>query len=486
MWEELYEEAVKDAIKELENVDGVFVAYNANIDLIRFLSEEDVQRLVDMVDSRELIRRMTEYPRRIDTPLDLIARLMISIEGGKAAEVPVYAMEIDGWLRENVGFDEKRLGGQAGIITHLLSRLDIRNVIAYIPWLSPEIAELIERDNVFCPVIKNGKPILVPPTEACEKGKGKTNWILEYRKGMNITVGDKRIVCPRDNRLILSFRPPWIRIEMKNELLNRIHNICAHIDGAILSGYQMIKKEYEDGTTYHHYVRNSVEVIKRLREVSPNAKVHVEFTSIQDREIRETILREIVKLNVHSLGLDAVEVANALNVLGHEEIASRIIKRERTENLFEGTKRLFQELELERVHLHALGHYICIRSKEDGVEGAEVERDALLFASALTASRAMKGDVKSREDALLGLHVPVYNDIDYLLEFLTRYEGCETVMEGIVEGEDFYCVIVPTKVVDNPVATVGLGDTISASAFVVNLSKLSKDKSLFCPVNPQN
>ena len=41
------------------------------------------------------------------------------------------------------------------------------------------------------------------------------------------------------------------------------------VDGAMLSGYQMIKEEYEDGSTYKDYVKNSVEVIEKLKSLEP-------------------------------------------------------------------------------------------------------------------------------------------------------------------------------------------------------------------------
>jgi len=476
-WEAHYRDAVEKACASLDQLEGMFVAYNANVDAIKFLDAHTIGRMASGLDSSVLIKRMKEYPRSADTPLDLVARLLISIEKGKAAEVPVYDMQMEKWLRAMFEPDEVHIGGQAGIITNMLAKLGIENVITYVPWLSEGEARLFEAENnnVLSPTIVDGKLALVPPVRAAKHGMGKTNWILEYKKGLIIELGKRRIKCPRDNRLILSFRPPWIRLRMEDEVLEQLEDLCAHVDGALLSGYQIIKNRYDDGTTHETYVEQSVKVIERLRHISPQLKVHVEFTSIQDRTIRETILKNIVKANVYSLGLDAVEVANALNVLGHEELAASVLRMESIEHLFEGVRILLDELDLGRIHVHALGLYICVLKSSD-VAQLMRERTALLFASALGAAKATKGRIDSREDAYEGLKVAVSDhgleSVERLAAYLEEYVsyGESVLFDGLAVGEQFSCVYVPTKVVDKPVATVGLGDTISAGAFVVSLA----------------
>ena len=83
----------------------------------------------------------------------------------------------------------------------------------------------------------------------------------------------------------------------------------------------------------------------------------MELTSIQNRLIRKAILTEIVARHVHSMGLDTVEVANALNVLGYEELSYSVIKKGENGimSLYQGAVQLMKDLDLERVHVHSLG-----------------------------------------------------------------------------------------------------------------------------------
>ena len=139
--------------------------------------------------------------------------------------------------------------------------------------------------------------------------------------------------------------------------------------------------------------------------------------------------------------------------------------------LYKGAKELLLDLKLERVHVHCLGYYICVISNDYPLNGREVQ-DALLFAAAIAASKASRGFVESIDDVGLGLEVRVYQEgikqIEILGEHLNR-NVCD-FSGGIGIASDHTVVVIPTKVVENPVATVGIGDVISASAFVAELS----------------
>ncbi|RQD82201.1 ADP-specific phosphofructokinase, partial [Methanosalsum natronophilum] len=349
-------------------------------------------------------------------------------------------------------------------------------------WLSKEQADyFVNKDNLFHPIIENNHLRLKHPTKAYSSNKKpKINWIIEYSKGIEFDFSGEKIIVPRDNRLIVSSRPPWIKIDMEKDIYEHLQEVYKGIDGALLSGYQMIKEVDEDGNTYDYYVDKSVKLIKKLKEVNPKIRIHVEFTSIQNRVIRNVILKKIIHEHVHSIGLDTVEVANALNVLGYEELAFAVIKKDERaiDALYEGAVILLHELKLERVQVHSLGYYICVSSKDSPVT-PEDHKKSLLFAATVAASKAMSGDITTLEDCDQGLEVPIWKDGYNKFETLEKHlieRGIGTLKElqdGCVCTPKHDVIIIPTKVVKNPVATVGIGDTISAAAFVSMLSTLN-------------
>jgi len=291
-WEQRHKEAFYNAKEALPYLDGMFVAYNSNIDAIKHLTEEDLSRLVGLFDEAEIQERVAVYPREIAEPLDFVARLLISMREGKAAEVPSYTADTHEWLKEHLGFDYARMGGQAGIISNLLARLELKKVVAYVPWLSEEQAEYFTATgNILHPKVENGKVLLKPPGEAFKPGTGsKVNWIFEYSKDLKVTCAGSTFKVPRDNRLIISSRPKWLRLDMDKQIYEHLDSLLP-VDGAMLSGYQMIKEEYEDGSTYKDYVDNSVKVIEKLKSLNPELRIHVELTSIQ-KQLKKAFLKK--------------------------------------------------------------------------------------------------------------------------------------------------------------------------------------------------
>jgi ADP-dependent phosphofructokinase/glucokinase len=485
-WEQRHTEAFYNVKEAIPYLDGMFVAYNSNIDAIKHLTEEDLSRLIGLFNEAEIQERIETYPREIKEPLDFMARLLISMREGKAAEIPAQTSDIHEWLKDHLGFDYARMGGQAGIISNLLACLELKKVVAYIPWLSQEQADyFVDKDSLLHPKVEDGKVILKHPREAFKPDiASKVNWILEYSKDLNVSCAGKNFKVSRDNRLIISSRPKWLRLDMDKEVYEQLDSIFP-IDGAMLSGYQMIKEEYEDGSTYEDHVARSLQVIEKLKSLNPELRIHVELTSIQNRVIRKAILTEIVAKHVHSLGLDTVEVANALNVLGHEELSYSVIKKEENGimSLYQGAVQLLKDLSLERVHVHSLGFYICILAKGHPLTLKE-HRDFLLFSSTLAAAKALRGNVGNLAEAEEGLEVPISNEgIESLENFKLYCVGrklctLEEFEYGYLYGPDYDAVIIPSKVVDKPKATVGIGDAISAGAFAAMLARMKQKKAI--------
>ena len=477
-WEKQHANAFFYVKKSISDIKGIFVAYNSNIDAMKHISEKDLSKLLDIVNLEEVKQKIVNYPREIQNPEDFLARLIISMRDGKAAEIPTYDAKIHEWLKENLGFDSMRMGGQAGIISNLLAPLGIR-VVVFSPWASKEQSEYyVDSKFLFSPIVVDGKLILTHPINAYNSEyEAKVNWVIEFSKGIAIKFDGISFKVPRDDRLIISSRPSFVRIGMPDELYGKIPEFRNDLSGAILSGYQIIKEKYENGVCCDECVEKSVGVIQQLKEGNPNFRIHVEFTSIQNKRIRLLVLEKIVKANVHSLGLDTVEVANALNVLGHEELAYTVINKGEKSiiALYEGAVRLLHDLELERVHIHSFGFYICVASK-DCIVDMEEHRTALLFSSVLAASKALGGEV------VAGLSVPVseigYNKLKVLEKYLIDQGACshDEFEHGCVSTNTHDIIVIPTKIVEKPVATVGIGDTISAGAFAAILAMIEAKK----------
>ncbi|AMQ18106.1 ADP-specific phosphofructokinase [Thermococcus peptonophilus] len=449
---------------------SMFTAYNTNVDAIVYLNGKTVQRLIDEFGAEAVKRRMEEYPREINEPLDFVARLVHALKTGKPMAVPLVNEELQAWFDSHFKYDVERMGGQAGIIANLLANLDFREVLVYTPHLAKRQAEMfVKKPNLFYPVVENGKLVLKHPWEAYrENDPVKVNRIFEFRAGTTFRLGNETITVPFSGRFIVSARFESIRIYTEPELKSFLPEIGQRVDGAILSGYQGIKLRYSEGKDANYYLREAKKDILLLKR-EKDVKVHLEFASIQNRELRKKVIYNLFPL-VDSVGMDEAEIAYVLSALGYDKLAERIFTYNRIEDTVLGGKILIDEMNLELLQIHTIYYIMYIAHADNPLSEAEL-RQSLELATTLAASRASLGDITSPDQISVGMNVP-YNERGEYVKL--RFEEAKRRLRT----KEYKLVIIPTRLVQNPVSTVGLGDTISTGAFTSYLAMLKDNGEL--------
>jgi len=457
-----------ELINNFSNI-SVFLAYNANVDAIKFFNDgKEVEELINQFGIEEIIETMEKYPRKIKSPVDFIARLIHCMENGKPAEIPIVEDEsLNNWFNR-IKYDEERIGGQVGIISNLLSLLNLKRIIAYTPLLSKKQSEMFnDSDNLLYPVVIDGKLFLKKPKEAYrEEDPLKINRIFEYRENLEFYLGEKKIITPHANRLIVASRPDKLRIEIGEDLKKKLPEIGEIVDCAILSGYQGIKERYSDGKDDHYYIeraREDISLLKRNKDI----KIHLEFASIQSKRLRKMIVDNIIP-KVDSLGMDETEIANVINVMGYEDLSNIILKNSRIEDVLYASKILLEDYNnLEIVQVHTLYYIMCLCRRDNLLSEGELEK-TLDLATILAGTKAKLGKISTIEDLKEGAKIS-YNE----------HEGFfKKVIKDLRENpgyRDYKIALVPSRLVKSPKSTVGLGDTISSGAFIGYVSML-RDK----------
>ncbi|MCD6373272.1 MAG: ADP-specific phosphofructokinase [Thermococcus sp.] len=449
---------------------AIYTAYNTNVDAIVYLDGKTVQKLIDEFGAEAVRRKMDEYPRQIEEPIDFVARLVHALKTGKPMAVPLVNEELHSWFDSRFKYDVERMGGQAGIIANLLANLDFRKVLVYTPHLAKKQAEMfVPRPNLFYPVVEDGRLVFKHPREAYREGDPiKVNRIFEFRAGRTFKLGEERIEVPFSGRFIVSARFDSIRIYTEESLKKFLPIIGETVDGAILSGYQGIKLRYSDGKDANYYLKQAKEDIMLLKR-HRNLKVHLEFASIQNRELRKKVIYNLFPL-VDSVGMDESEIAHVLNALGYPKLSERIFTYNRIEDTVLGGKILIDEMNLEVLQIHTI-YYIMYITHADNPLSEEELRKSLEMATTLAAARASLGDIRSPEDVKVGMKVS-YNERGEYVKL--RFEEAKRRLRT----REYKVVIIPTRLVKNPVSTVGLGDTISAGAFTSYLAMLKEKGEL--------
>jgi len=293
----------------------------------------------------------------------------------------------------------------------------------------------------------------------------KINRIFEFRAGTRFKLGNEVVEVPYSGRFIVACRSEeFARVETSSNFKSYLPEIGEMVDGAILSGYQGIRNHYTDGKNANYYLRKAKEDIKLLKK-KKDVKIHVEFASIQDRDLRKKVIFNIFPL-ADSVGMDEAEIAHILSVLGYRDLSDRIFTYNRIEDTVLGVKILLDELNLEVLQIHTIYYLMYITHRDNPLSEGDLLK-SLEVGTTLAATRAFLGDIKRPEDVKVGLNIPFNEKGEYVK---LRLEEALSKMRT----REYKIVITPTRIVKNPVSTVGLGDTISAGAFASYLSLLMR------------
>ncbi|MHA1378467.1 MAG: ADP-dependent glucokinase/phosphofructokinase [Candidatus Helarchaeota archaeon] len=491
------------AVERARLAHNVFCAYNANIDAKEYINAQKIH--LAFLQNPNLLNEVKEKvknpPDEIRTPADFFAGLYLAMKEGKSLqwEIREKNKEMLEWF--DLYFekpDEMRMGGQTGIISNLLSILGVESIV-YLPMLSKRQAEMFRQERIFFPININGKVDFVQIHDAYnEDDDTKINWVFEFREDgkFPVPIEDNKIIsAPRTNRFIVASRPPGLIPICDEKVEEILDQIGERVDRAIISGYQHLKEVYSDGKTCEDYLDLIVKHLLMFKSKNPTLRVHMEFAGIPNEVIRRNILLKISP-QINSIGLNEVEILMALKILECDDEIKLIKQNENSYTLYLGLLKMAELLGLERIHLHNLGYHLLYLNKCYPTS-AYAARNALLYASNIGATRALMGDFYSRKPVHYEIEIGKSVSISYtglkeleffadkMLEKGVKFDKEKFMDEGIMEFERYYIIIAPAQIAPYPQSTVGIGDSVSASAFVADEAKDPHGESKQHCVSPQ-
>ncbi|MGI6038062.1 MAG: ADP-dependent glucokinase/phosphofructokinase [Limnochordia bacterium] len=469
-WNDMYRRYLPANLEKISQVPGVILGFHSTIDGLKGVNPQELENILREDDAlrEEVLARQGQIPLEINSPADLLVGLLDSMQKGKALQLIIRSEETFRWTMENFGYDRLRIGGTSGNMANYLSPIGFEQILVYANPLTKEQAELfIDRPNLFVMVEEDGEYVLKQPRQAYEgEGVYAVHWIFEYPAGLEINIPGLQFTTPRANRYIAAWNPINNRLQVREDFKAGVVAKNESFSHFVISGFHILSENYPDGSTYRDCLQPVADYLKLLGEEAPHMKKHYEFASIASSKIRKGIVDLILPL-VDSLGLNEVEMVALLKDIGQTEVAAAIEGQDSIEAVLRGVEVLMEHTGLKRVHLHDLGYYLCL--VKEGFVSAEATRSGLLLAATLAAARSAAGTIEDKSEIEGGLDIPLS----------TRgLEKFHALAEHLKAGEEFFqtgttkygphdLAFLPTKVVPKPVLTVGLGDIISSSSFII-------------------
>lgn len=463
-WDGIYQQYLPQGFTAINGVKGVVVGIHSVIDgLVRFNPEKVAAAVnADPELVAAALDATADVPVEITSRRDFIAGLFSSFRRGKALQLMIRDEDTFNWALETLGYDFLRMGGTSGNMANSLSPMGFPMVVYANP-LTIELAELFVKQPNLKVLAADGE-LKSPVDAASGQGIKALHLIVEYSTGDSITIGGETITTPRANRYIAAWNPVNNRLQIDPVWQRNFLNKAGDFSHFVVSGFHILSERYPDGTSYDDYLKPVGEYLASVREQHPRLRLHYEFASIASAAIRRGIIDHILP-RVHSLGLNEVELGAVLRNVGAEAKAVAVEKEEGIAAVMEGLDVLQRHTGLQRIQLHDLGYYLTFT--KPGYAPQDVTRTGLVLAATLAASRTASGKVGNRQEIEAGLNY------DYTDKGLQRGEDIakfigdpDFARTGMGNWNGWEVTYLPTRVVPKPVLTVGLGDLISASAFV--------------------
>lgn len=415
IWKQRYLES--RSIAEGEYID-VLTGFNANIDITYNTSNLDLK--LETVDEENL--------GEINSYKEFKSLLKYCIENGENKEV-------EKTIEEDFENGIEQIGGQGAIMANYLSNIN-NSVIFYTPFLSDRLAEKMNEDILY-PVFTN-EFVLKNVRDAPNTDRTKENLIFEFSED-------------KTGRVILSDKIKGFGPYFRGGVEENFSKMDNNLDRILLSGFHNIEGNIDSK------LKKAKEQLKYI-----DTPIHLEYVDM-DEEISKKIMDNIFPY-VDSVGFDefeAKEIAKIKNIDIEDELTLG--------DAFELSKSIIENHGLDRVHIHTYRYQVLITKDSYPVEKDKL-RSSILFGCLSAVTMADNGFIPriSEIKDFNGEKTHVKN-LDDLENFADFFDLDDFVESGIAEIQDYKVVAAPTLIHEEPKKLVGMGDIISAGAFVSEL-----------------
>ncbi len=412
----------------------------------------------------DVLARWGEVPDEITKPADVILGFVASFRDGRAMQRMIRSESVFEWVLDRFGYDELALGGTSANMTVAIAALDVPRVLVYANPLTKPLAEAFPPSPNIETIGPDGT--LGTPRDVYRGDDVfAIHWIFEYKTGDTMTIGPHTLTAPRANRFIPSWNPANNQLRLADSFIRTFGELAPGFSHLMVSGFHILSDAYPDGSTAIDCIRPVGAYLADIRRKAPNLRIHCELASIAGSVVREGVRTEILP-QMHSLGLNEAELITWLDDFGSAEVGRRIDTDNAPEAVLEGIHVIAEATGVPRIHLHNLGYYLVLA--DDRAGEPEAIRQGLLTGATAAAIRALTGR-PARCDEIRPLPEIALRDMSRAaMERIGVAIGAskEFVETGIGTYRGRNVIMVPTRIVENPVRTVGLGDTISSASWL--------------------
>ncbi|MHA1114577.1 MAG: ADP-dependent glucokinase/phosphofructokinase [Candidatus Heimdallarchaeaceae archaeon] len=462
-WIEFYLSSLRELKPRNPNQSHILIGFNVNLDKIIKITPINFSNYFSKFQDFENNNSFSLKEKIIETEENFFKFLIDAIKRGKAEEYLINE-KIQEWIESNFSLEKTCIGGQAAIIANILSDFGYTNIILSLPVKDKRFKHLLN-EEIRIPIKKNNEVELLPIKKIPFKGKYNIeHYIFEFNSG-EYSIGNKRIVCTRNNRFIASADTINSKMIIDDAFVEWSRKNARSITVAILSGFHLLRSEILKEKEKNN-LNSTIELIEQLKKNNKQIKIHIELASFNNIETLSFVIEKLFP-TIDSIGLNEQELIMVTRIFD-TELSSKM-RNGTIIDYCNGLFEIFRRFSNLRIHFHFLGYYLIL-SKPISEEKIMTRRSSLIKAAIKAYQKvSLSSNILYIKENIKNLiSRKGIDEIRTLEEYLVKKYKVEGSLsfDGYLRSEKFTIVAIPTLIEKKPTHLVGLGDTISSVSFI--------------------
>ncbi|WMW25834.1 ADP-dependent glucokinase/phosphofructokinase [Methanolobus sediminis] len=462
---------------------NILCAYNANIDSIYHIDGSELSCMIGKLESEDsafsdsLQKKLISLPGSISSKSDFLAGLITCMHAGSGAEWMISDSSVFEWIKKTfIDGSFMRMGGNMGIMSNVLSELGASRVVPNVASLSKLQLSFFSTNAIYHPfegkLYKSSELVNLLPEN--NNNPELIHFVFDFRKGDVVSFSGQDFTVPRENRFIATYDPLNFELHMDEEFRNYSLKHVSEMDGAIISGYHMLhenkKSSSQDdsgnsSSSCKEKLDNSLKQLQSWKNIRKDLHIHVEFGHFSSNDIALYAFSKLSPI-VDRIGMNEDELAMLAGLSG---INPGPILEMNSVAIADAAISLCSDSGLCRMLIHTREFVVSVSCMKN--DDPEIIIEAMNFGAGCAAAFACSGKLADRNKLLeIASDIPESEfgkkECSRLAQHIEDKWKCSTVCGS---HDSYQVTIVPTRICDEPVSTVGLGDTISAAIFLREL-----------------
>ncbi|QGH36232.1 ADP-dependent glucokinase [Gracilibacillus salitolerans] len=401
------------------------MGYTSNLDVLCDFNVDIINDLLEEYMEEELSQM--KPAKVINTMEDFIRTVVYFCREGIGGEVDI----ADTKLIEHIFPTKYGMGGTATQGAMALAAIECPSLV-HLTDDSKEVCDILDSPYIYT-ISSNGD--LIHTNQVSQQVEQEIHFILQFKKGDSIHLKDESFEIPSSNRLIITKITVNETVPFSKPYFQYIEDNAKQISSNVLSSFNAIK--YTDVLMERlNFVKQH---IKKYRSNNPSGIVFFEDAHYHSDQVKKQCM-ETIYAEVDIVCMNEEELDQILKIYDFPINIDDII------SCVEGVKFIKEHLNIQKgviVHTKDYSMYVGEDLQSDIESG-------LIYGNMLATTKAIFGSYGSKQQ------------IEKTLELPLSEIGMKN--KEIISNSSYHnkAVIVPTKYIDKPKYTIGLGDSFVA------------------------